>query len=249
MDRVAPDGRVHALLLGILELTIELIGQPDEEAAGERFGKTGEPWIERRLPFLHALVLRLVPVLVGIRLADHHPVARRARHAVAGERAVLRQPADWIAGRIGDRVHHLAVDRFARAGRGMTVDGKLALALDAVTSEAGVGNHRHGARVESLRFAGELGEENRVAARQPHRRAAPRAVRRDVDELVLGAGHGHVVLQAGPAGAVAAQALIGVTNWLARSAVELSPTRCRTRPRASSRSHRDPAGRAHQENV
>src|SRR5712691_13132429 len=104
MHLVAADGRMHVLLLGILELSVELVGRPDEKASGEALGKAGEAGIERRLPLLHARVLRLMPMLVGFRLADHHPMACRAGYAVACERAVICQPTDRIARRIGHGV-------------------------------------------------------------------------------------------------------------------------------------------------
>ena len=129
---------MHVLFLGILELSVELVGRPDEEASGEGLGKAGEARIERRLPLLHARVLRRLPMLVLFRLADRHPMARRAGYAIACERAVVRQPTDRIARRIGHGVDHLAVERFARAGCRVTIDGELALALDAVAAQASV---------------------------------------------------------------------------------------------------------------
>ncbi len=64
--------------------------------------------------------------------------------------------------------------------------------------------------MEGLRLAGQLREEEGVAPGQAHRRAAPGGVGRDVaQQAALGIELCHVEVQAGGAGVVAAEALVG----------------------------------------
>ena len=195
---------LHRLFLRLLERSVEFVRGADEEVAGERRGEAGQSRVGRLLLRRNALVLRLVLVFRGILLAEHHVMARSARDAVARERAVIRQRAHRIdRGRGGDLVDHRPRERLA-----LIVDRVLPLAHDAVTAEAGVLNRVRGLLVEGVGLARELREEDRIASREPHRRAAPGAVGRNVDELSVRTRLGHVVLQAGAARAVAAETLI-----------------------------------------
>ncbi len=81
---------------------------------------------------------------------------------------------------IGDRVDRLAQEVRAGLRRVGRVDDELPLALDAVAAEAGVLHLSRTGRVEGLRLAGELGEEDRVAAGEAHRAGAPGTVGREV---------------------------------------------------------------------
>ncbi len=160
---------------------------------------------------LHAGVLRFVRDLRRGLLADHHAVAGGAGDAVAPERRVMREPRGRVVGRVGDGIECCAREWFAGAGLRVTVDGVLAMTLHGVAAHAGVLDEGRGLRMEGLDLAGELGEEDGIAPAHPHGRFAPGAVGRDVGQLRLRLRRrlGHVELQAGAAGAVAAEALIG----------------------------------------
>ena len=140
VGRIAADCRAHRNLLGLLERSIELVGRTDEEAAGERLGKAGEAGIECLLALQHAGILRLVRVPGSGVLAEDHAVACGARYAVARQRPVIGEPADRVVRRIG-----CGIDRRARKAAAVVafcpaVDGRLALAQDAVAAEAGIFN-------------------------------------------------------------------------------------------------------------
>jgi hypothetical protein len=144
------------------------------------------------------------------RLAEHHVMARRARDAVARERAVIRQRADRIAlVRDRDRIDGRALECVAGAGLRIGVDRVLALSQNAVAAEARVLDTAWTLSVKRAGLARKLREEDRVAPGKPHRRAAPGAVGRDVDQLSVRTRLRHVVLQPGAARAVTAEALIG----------------------------------------
>ncbi len=172
----AADRTPHRQRLRLLERAVELVGRADQEAAGERPGKSREVGIERLLALEHAGVLRVSAIFRFVRLAEHHAVAGGAGHAVARQRAVMRELADGILRRIGRGVDGRAREGAAASAAGTTVDGGLALAEDAVAAEATVLDRGRGGRMERLRLARELREEDRITSRKPHRRAAPGAV-------------------------------------------------------------------------
>src|SRR4029077_4707304 len=119
---------------------------------------------------------------VGLRLRPRlHSVADGTAHAGAGERAVFRVPG------AGGRVHVIERELILAA---RVVEVELLLAHRPVAAEAGAGE-----RVRVLARRGrvgpelclqqtdlglELGEEDRIAAGQAHRRPTPFAVRGDV---------------------------------------------------------------------
>jgi hypothetical protein len=87
------------------------------------------------------------------------------------------------------------------------IAGELALALHGMAAEAGVLDSLLGFRMKGLDLACQLREEDRIAAGEAFRRRSPGTVRRMVDHLVVGARLGHVELDPGAAGAMAADAL------------------------------------------
>src|SRR5580704_2269572 len=78
-----------------------------------------------------------------------------------------------------------------------------------MATKAGIFNGGGGLRLKHLCLARELREEEGIAAGETHGRAAPRAIRRDIDQLIAGAALGHIELQPGATGAVAAETLVG----------------------------------------
>ena len=137
-------------------------------------------------------------------------MAGGAGDAVAGQGAVASGGGGGVAERPGGCVDHVAGEgRAGLARRCGSVDAELALALHAVAAEAGVLDHGGGGGMEGIDLAGELGEEDGVAAGEAHGGAAPGGVGRQVQEFAAGSGGGHVELQLGPGGAVATDALVG----------------------------------------
>ena len=214
MHRVDAERLLHRLLLRLLERAVELVRRTDQERAGEGRGEAGEARIERLLLLVDAQVLRLRMIFLGVGLAEHHVMARRAGDAVARERAVIgerrvgQRRHRIVVVRIRHRVDLLARERLAGPGLGLGVDRELALAENAVTAEARVLDQGLVLRMERAGLARELREEDRIAPGKPHRRAAPGAVGRDVDQLSVRPRLRHVVLQPGAARAVAAETLV-----------------------------------------
>ena len=202
-------GRVHhRLLLGIAERSVELAGRTEQEIAGERARQPAEAGIGPLLPRVDAGILRLRLRGRGRRLCRAPCCGRwcrRRRRAPAPRNA--RAIATSSLGLERNGVQVVALKRLAGAGIGVAVGGELALALHGVAAEAGILDGLRGFRMEGLGLARKLREEDRIAAGEAFRRCAPGPVGRDVDHLVVGARLGHVELQAGAAGAVAADAL------------------------------------------
>ena len=206
---------LHGRLLGVLERAINRVRRADEETAGEGAAEAGVVGVQQLLAFGHAAVLRLFLELRGVCLAEHHVMAGIAGDAVARQATEMRQGCLLVVGREGHGVDHVAREvRAGGAGLG-GVDTELPLALDAVAAEADGLHQRRLRRVEGLGLAGELGEEDRITAGQAHGAGAPGAVRGEIDQRRLfrrdrsGDRRGHLVLQPGAAGAVAAHALVG----------------------------------------
>ncbi len=168
----------------------------EEKAAGECRGKSGEVGIEKRLALAHAFVLRGVAILGVVGFAEHHVVAGGAGDAVAGQRAVVRRARFRVGTSERDGVDARAGKLLAASRRRKSIDRKLALPADAMAAQAGVLQPCRGVGMKALGLARELGVEDRVAPAQSHRRAPPRRVRRDVPQLAVGPGLGHVELQA-----------------------------------------------------
>ena len=133
-------------------------------------------------------------------------MAGGAGDAVARQRRVVRKLAHLVAGLERDGVQSLARKRLARALLRMLVDDELALALHGVAAETGVLHDARRLRMEGLGLARKLREEDRIAPGEALGRGAPRPVGREVDHLVARSRLRHVELQAGAAGAVAADA-------------------------------------------
>ena len=160
-----------------------------------------------------------------------------AGDAVARQHAVIGMRGARIVGRPRHRIDHLAREVGALAGLRLVVDVELALAADAVAAEADILHHAGHVGMEALRLAGELREEDRVAAAQSHRRRPPRREGRQVEEVVaMRVRLGHVELQPGAAGIVAAEALARRDECVGGVGTACSrPMCCRRSPTASSR--------------
>ncbi len=199
----------HRLLLGIAERSVEPAGRSEQEIAGERPRQPGESRVRPFLPCVDTRILRLRLCGGGRFLAEHHAVAGGAGNAIARQRRIMSERADLAVRLERYCIEIIAHERRAGAGVGVAVGSELALTLYRMAAEAGVLDRLRRFRMEGFGLAGELREEDRIASGEPLGRRAPGAVWRDVHHLVVRAGLGHVELQAGTAGAVAADALCG----------------------------------------
>src|SRR6516165_11492676 len=94
---------------------------------------------------------------------------------------------------------------------------ELPLPANAMAAEANALHRAGDRRMEGLRLAGELGEEDRVAAGEPHWRGPPGGEGRQIDKIVpMRIGHSHVELQPGAAGVVTAETLTGGQEGVGR---------------------------------
>src|SRR5262249_48369495 len=120
-------------------------------------------------------------------------------NAVASEPAVARL---GLRRRIRGLIRHVVEGRAGKlaacAALRLGVDGALPLAENAMAAEAGILHERRNLLMEAF-LARDLGKEDRGAAGEPHGRAAPGSVGRDVEELGVGGGLRHVELKPGAA--------------------------------------------------
>ena len=209
-DRFGAQRVIHRHLLRSLERAVDLFRHAHGEVAGEG-------------------------VADGFPLVDLDVMADGAGNAVAGEAAIERIPLLPRRDRlVGDGVDHLALEQLAFHDglriliqsqqrrvvadlvrllgiAGELIETELPLPHDAVAVQAQVLDHRGDARVQRL-LGLELGEKDRIAAGEPHGRAAPFAVGSDVDQSFVGLlARGlerHVEMHPGRARGVAADALV-----------------------------------------
>ena len=201
------------------ELAVELVRRAEQEAAREGLREararpgSAAPAARRRRRS------RARRQRGGARTrAGQHVVAGRAGDAVAGERAVARQRRSRVPRRPG---HGAGVSR--RNGSHSPLAAKRSISNCRCPATPWQPRQipwivRPPLSDGSLALARELRVEDRVATAEPHRRGAPRRVRREIEQVrAVRVGRGHVELQPGGARVVAAEALRGGDELAARA--------------------------------